>query len=168
MVPDRLRCDYTNYQTPLQIVDAVREMFDGEIVLDPFSNVARWTGTSMNYMKGGEHRPWVDRTYANPPFGSMVEKAAIHADEQARFGHRIAMLIPCGSRFSTKYFQRHVLTSRLTAIVIFNTRLKFVREDGVKTGQMMHDSALWCYNVRAVNVVEAFKDQGKVLAVEVL
>jgi hypothetical protein len=165
--PDK-KCASTEWRTPRYIVDAVRACL-GSIALDPATWSHNPTGAARWYtvVEDGLHQPWADRTFVNPPFGSMINKWCAKLDAEAALRQRIAALLPCGARFSTNYFQQCVFTPHLSAICFIDHRVKFELPDGSPgPDKNIYDSAIYLYNVLPKDAV-ALRHLGKVLTVEV-
>ncbi len=93
--------------TPPLVTDFVRAVFGNLIELDPCAArddretvqaATRWYGPDLDSTDGLK-TPWVDRTFANPPYGDLrkwLEKATI--EMLANPTHRIVVLCPVRSR----------------------------------------------------------------------
>lgn len=74
-------------RTPVPILTVVGEAFGGRIQLDPCAS--RWKHHHFavtNYTRRGLELPWVDRTYANPPFSDLrawLARAAVEGQRHA-------------------------------------------------------------------------------------
>ena len=96
-----------------------------------------------------------------PPIRLWAEK--IHLE--ARRGVVILSLLPCGARFSTKYWQQHVLTNELRAVCFWRGRIKFVNGTTGLTGKgNNYDSMFYGFNVDVERFTAAFVDCGAVFA----
>lgn len=81
-------------RTPPEILAPVIAGFGSRVQLDPCAS--RWKRhhfAEHNYTYKGLERPWMDRTYVNPPFDSLGDWLE-HARAQARKGFRIALIGP--------------------------------------------------------------------------
>lgn len=152
-------CNSVEYYTPPDVVNDVHEMWNG-IQLDPATAEHNPTRAKRVYTKDGHKLPWMDCTFCNPPYGRQLVTFIKHAWTQAANRYRIAMLLPCGPRFSTKAFQSYVFTEYLTAMVVFNRRLQFSSERGNP-----FDSILYLYNCSR-REANSWSRQGKVLHVQ--
>ena len=154
------KCRSVEWYTPSDVVEAARKTL-GVIELDPATAPHNPVGALEHYSSGGLEKPWTDGTFVNPPYGSGFDRWCEKIALESAYGYRILALLPCGARFSTKYFQKYVLSSRLTWVVFFNRRLAFTGPYGERVGtKNIYDSALWCYNIESVC---AFGGLGKVV-----
>lgn len=118
------RCGSIEYRTPSDVINDIHEMW-GHIALDPATAPSNPTRAHSFYEANGHKLPWQDRTFCNPPYGKMIKAFLVHAATQAALRYRIALLLPCGPRNSSIYFQKFVFTEHLTGILMFNKRLNF-------------------------------------------
>lgn len=163
--PGRFKCRNVEYRTPKYVVDAVRASFGGVISLDPCTMADNPCGATKFHTKetNGLDKPFVDRTFVNPPYGPWFEEWVRKCGSEAESGMRLAVLLPCGARFSTLYFHEAVMTQHLTCQVVFDHRLAF---SGMKNNQ--YDSILWCYNVPVQDLVAPFRGIAKVVGCVVM
>jgi phage N-6-adenine-methyltransferase len=88
--------------------------------------------------------------------------AKIHAE--ARRGVELIALLPCGARFSTDYWQQHILIHELRAVCFVSGRIAFI--DG-RTGRPgkgnNYDSMFYGFNVNAALFCSVFKSTGACL-----
>lgn len=86
--------------------------------------------------------------------------AKIHLE--ARRGVPILALLPCGARFSTAYWQDHILIPELRSVCFVRGRLKFINgETGeIGTGQNNYDSMVYGFNTDAEQFVVAYGPLG--------
>lgn len=84
---------------------------------------------------------------------------------EVRRGVELIALLPCGARFSTEYWQSHILIAELRAMCFVRGRIKFI--DG-KTGKIgkgpNYDSMFYGYNVQVDRFASALKPLGVVFA----
>lgn len=162
-------CASTERRTPPEIVEAIRDIFEGVIVLDAASDdenpcSARWCWTIDDGEKAFSE-PWVDRTFCNPPYGSGIERWVMKAAAEARSGDRISLLTSL-RRLENRAFNRATLGS-VDCMVIFNGRLKFEGTgddvDAYVGGPLPGSHVLWLYNVSPGMAFAAFENLGTVL-----
>jgi hypothetical protein len=103
--------------------------------------------------------------FLNPPYGKQIADWCAKLHEEADRGVPVIALLPCGARFSTEYWQTHVLTDQLTALCFLNQRLKFRNTQGEEQAGNPYDSTLYGFNVEGPRFVRAFAPLGKVLVV---
>lgn len=77
-------------------------------------------------------------------------------------------LLPCGARFSTRYWQRDIFQGRLTAALYPLGRVPFLRIDGTPAKQNPWDSQLLLFNGDPYRFRDCFEHLGSVLKVEVM
>jgi hypothetical protein len=159
------QCAETVYFTPENILDAVRAYFGGPIPLDPATEPTNPTKALKFYTEqmNGLVLPWDAPVFINPPFGTAIVPFIKRMDEYAKQGLQIIALLPCGARFSTKYWQAHALVPELKAICFVKGRVKFLRPDGTVAKQNPYDSQIYGYNVDQSKFHSCFKDIGRIV-----
>ena len=101
--------------TPDWILEALRKEWR-DIALDPCSDAALSTGATGAYVEGqadGLSCSWLDKTYANPPYGTLKDWLAKASAEATYRGKRIAMLCPVRTH---RVWYREALDGTQTAI----------------------------------------------------
>ncbi len=166
------QCAETVYLTPEKILEPVREYFGGAIPLDPATEKTNPTKALQFFTieDDGLKQQWNVPTFVNPPFGKAIREfmKKIH-DEAIRDKARpILALLPCGARFSTKYWQNDALIPQLNAICFVKGRVKFLRPDGTVAKQNTYDSQIYGYNVDTNLFKFCFKHIGRILLTTVL
>ena len=177
----------TVYITPPSILDPTRRYGGGRIDLDPAtlpSNPTRadhfciekpvapnkLSDYGMVHFDGLRH-PWHDHglTFVNPPYSGRVMKDWVgKLHHEVALGATVIALLPCGARYSTRYWQDHAFNSGLDAICFPRGRVKFRRPDGTPTtGSNPYDSQIMAFNVDTDRFIELFSHLGKTLRVEV-
>lgn len=133
----------------------------GGVELDPATDESNPVGARRFFTlaNDGLHSPWEDRTFVNPPYGEELEQWLDKVVLEAGFGFRVCALLPCGARFSTKYFQRFMSSEKITAILFFSRRIAFDGDHNI------YDSALWCFNVERERARKTLSPMGRVLCV---
>jgi hypothetical protein len=157
------RCGSVEWYTPTAILDPVRHYFGGPIPLDPATAADNPTGATRFFTEAddGLSRPWDWPTFVNPPYGGTMADWCQKIHAEAERGTVILALLPCGARFSTEYWQEHILHGRLTALCFHRGRVKFVGEGGERPGNP-YDSALYGFNADPRKFARAFGPLGKV------
>ena len=129
--PDGMGCGYiakaksTDWNTPMVVVEAVREAFGGTIDLDPCSNETSIVGATTEWRlpdQDGRVEPWDGNVYVNPPFGrglaAWVEKAL-----ESQSAAETIMLLPAA--VDTRHWQRLIFPNA-AGICWVRGRLKFL------------------------------------------
>ncbi|HLD04236.1 MAG TPA: DNA N-6-adenine-methyltransferase [Candidatus Nanoarchaeia archaeon] len=129
--------------TPKKYVDAVREVFGGNIQLDPCSNKYSIVHAEIEYSlpeKNGLRETWDYQTiYVNPPYGrdkktgvsikDWLERCAkAHKD----YGSEVIALVPVAT--NTGHWKESVYGKAKAICFLFDTRLKFL-ENGKGGGK---------------------------------
>lgn len=157
----------TIYLTPPRILDPTRVYFGGPIPLDPATQPDNPTGALKFYtaQDDGLVQPWDAPVFINPPYSKLLAPFLERIHLKASAGLTILALLPCGARFSTKYWQADALNPYLNSILFIKGRVKFLREDGTVAAQNPYDSQLYGYNVDVAKFNAAFGHLGKCLEV---
>ncbi len=170
--PMRLECKSHVWITPERILEPVRKYFGGQIPLDPATEPDNPTGAGEFYTEemDGLGRRWDEDAFINPPYGSVLpewcRKIAREASLEIPVPIEVIALLPCGARFSTKYFQRFLSSPRLNAVCFIGHRVPFLRP---AKGLFRHyeagagnpyDSALYGFNVDLARFGECFRELG--------
>jgi len=159
-------CLSKEWYTPQYILDCVRAYWGCDIPLDPATIPSNPTRASSYYTNehDGLHQLWKNPVFLNPPYGAGLKDWCARLASDAKTGLSIIALLPCGARFSTRYWQTHILTPRLDAVCFINHRVKFVNEHGgIGGGQNPYDSAIYGYNVDTEKFYATHKNLGKIL-----
>jgi hypothetical protein len=121
------RAGRSDWRTPPEVVERVREALGGHISLDPCSashdgfadiNLPGPTGSAHDGLAQG----WHGGVYVNPPFDALATWAAKCASERRDRGSEVILLLP--ARTDTAYWHDHVSTADL--ICFWRGRMKFV------------------------------------------
>lgn len=121
--------------TPQKYVSAVREVFGGEISLDPCSNKWSIVQAETSYQlpeRDGLRESWNYPTiYVNPPYGAdkkahttikhWLYKCA-HAHE--RYGSEVIALVPVAT--NTRHWKEYVWGRATAVCFLYDTRLRFL------------------------------------------
>jgi len=160
-------CKETVYITPVKYLKPVRIYFGGSIPFDvatepsnPSKALGFWT-KKHNSLK----RSWPDEGFVNPPYGRVMRKWTRKIRESSEQGKTYIALLPCGARFSTKYWQADILQPCLNSICLVNKRIPFERPDGTVADSNPYDSAFYGFNVDPDFFAECFERYGKTTTV---
>lgn len=129
--------------TPKKYVEAVKEVFNGKIHLDPCSNKYSIVNAITNYSlpeKDGLKESWNYLTiYVNPPYGiDKDRKTAIKhwlekcAQANERYNSEVIALIPVAT--NTGHWKKSIYGKAKAICFLFDTRLKFL-ENGEDKGK---------------------------------
>ena len=77
----------------------------------------------------------------------------------------IIALLPCGARFSTKYWQTNILSDTLNAMCFIRGRVPFLNVDGKPVKNNTYDSILYGYNINPFLFKEVFSNLGRTIRV---
>lgn len=117
------RAERGDWQTPENVLAAVREAFGGEIDIDPCAGDATLIGlVNIRPPKDGLVIPWAGRVFVNPPFSDLDLWAPKCAYESREAGASVILLLP--ARTDTVYW--HEAISTAAAICFWKGRVKFV------------------------------------------
>lgn len=161
-------CKETIYLTPEKILVPVRDYFGGQIRLDPATQPENPTSANLFYTgtpHDGLELPWMDKTFVNPPYGRVLQDWCRKIDSESQKNLGIVALLP-GQRFETKYWQKHILNDRLSAIVLILGRVPFLRPDGSPAKSNPYGSMLYVYNDDPEQVEKHFGHLGKILCLQ--
>ena len=124
-----------NWCTPSKYVDAIRDLFDGEIHLDPCSNKYSIVSAKVEYtlpeidgLKVSWNFPTV---FVNPPYGrDKVTKTSIkdwlrkcHESHEIHKAEVLA-LVPVAT--NTSHWKKYVFGTAAAVSFLYDTRLKFL------------------------------------------
>lgn len=121
-----------DYETPKWLLERIhgylRHRVDG-MALDPFTNERNSAGAAefMTVADDGLSQPWVDGTFANPPYGTFLPKFATKAVAENVLG---VYLVP--ARFGSLWFRR--LTNG-NIVLVLDKRLVFELDGEPVTGK---------------------------------
>lgn len=121
--------------TPPKYVNAILEMFDGVISLDPCSNQYSITNAETSYMlplHDGLKETWnFEKIYVNPPYGADYEKGTSIKDWISKCYHanvtynaEVLALIPVAT--NTTHWKKYIFGKAKAICFLFDTRLKFL------------------------------------------
>ena len=163
-------CSRTVWLTPPRVLERVRAFFGGAIPCDPATEADNPTRAAVWYTEeaDGLRQSWGPRAFVNPPYGRAIRDWCEAIHREAKAGCRVVALLPCGARFSTRYWQDHILQPHLGAVCFVRGRVAFELPDGTRAGRNPYDSAIYGFNVCPDRFRQAFEPLGRVLAVEVM
>jgi len=121
--------------TPKKYADAVREMFNNNIELDPCSNIFSIINANIEYMlplNDGLSENWNFKTiYVNPPYGAdRVRGTTIKnwlrkcVETYKKHDSEILALIPVAT--NTTHWKYYVFGEAKSICFLYDTRLKFI------------------------------------------
>jgi hypothetical protein len=161
--------------TPQKYVDAVREVFNGNIGLDPCSNEFSIVKADVEYRlpeSEGLQESWYFRTiYVNPPYGADRERGTTIkdwikkcADAYKEYGSDVLALIPVAT--NTVHWKEYIFPIASSICFLYDTRLKFIMNgsENNKGAPMACCMVYWGRNVFQFR--EVFKKFGAVVALE--
>ena len=128
-------------RTPPWLFAFARTLTSVEFKLDAFASVEDALCTNYyDVAANGLVQPWLDATFANPPFNLMakvVDKALTEAADR----HQTSVLIgPAGC--SQQWFHRLIKFAG-TTVYFPDRRLQFLQPDGTPTRNAMADAAVY-------------------------
>jgi len=132
-----------DWQTPKKYVNAVKDVFGGNICLDPCSSQHSIVNAEIEYRlpnHDGLAEHWDYQTiYVNPPFGKDEKRGTrildwIRKCEESHriFGAEILALVPVAT--NTEHWKRHIYGKAAGICFLYDTRLKFL-VDGKDEGK---------------------------------
>lgn len=132
-----------NWGTPRKYVDAVKEVFGGEIELDPCSNDFSIVAAKIEYRlphNDGLVESWNYETiFVNPPYGSetgsgrSIKNWIAHcAHASVEYGSEVLALIPVA--VNTAHWKQYVFGRAAGICFFYDTRLRFL-ENGKDVGK---------------------------------
>ncbi|RRD36690.1 N-6 DNA methylase [Leucobacter sp. OH2974_COT-288] len=163
-----------DWGTPRNIVEAVRNAFDGDIELDPCSNEWSIVGARREFrlpLVDGLEADWDAKTiYVNPPYGSDPIRGTriIHwfkkIDLAYKAGSEVITLVPVAT--NTKHWKEFVYPSATAICFLYEPRVKFLIQ-GVadKKGAPM-SCALIYYGANLERFASAVRHLGAVIPLE--
>jgi hypothetical protein len=178
--------------TPEDILEPTREYFGGPIPLDPCTTSDNPTKATRFFTEedDGLAQPWDYPVFMNPPYSNSEHLYTVKTRGEELFGlprrmfssqivlwtakvlqesrrHTpIIALLPCGARFSTEYWQDHILSSHLNAICFKRGRAAFIDEATGKAAKgNIYDSQILGYNVDIDRFCRAFGKIGSAFGV---
>jgi hypothetical protein len=131
-----------NWGTPQKCVQAVKEVFGGEIALDPCSSPYSIVNAKIEYMlpeHDGLRESWDYPTiYVNPPYGiekrhgtSIRQWLERCASAHEKYGSEVIALVPVAT--NTSHWKNYIFGSAEAICFLYDTRLKFL-ENGKRGG----------------------------------
>jgi len=124
-----------DWGTPKKYVDAVKEVFGGEIALDPCSSPYSIVNAKVEYMlpeHDGLTELWNFPTiYVNPPYGINKESRttirdwlAKCAEAHEKYNSEVIALVPVAP--NTRHWKEYVFGKATAICFLYDTRLKFL------------------------------------------
>lgn len=163
-----------NWCTPQKYVDAVTNVFRGQIDLDPCSNVYSTVHASVEYMlpeHDGLHESWnYRRIYVNPPYGRDSERGTSISDwfsriaKAAEEGSSIQALVPVAT--NTKHWKEYVYPIASAICFLYDTRLHFVINGNEDTKGAPMSCCMLYYGSDVERFSMIFRKHGAVLPLD--
>lgn len=160
-----------SWGTPSKYVSAVREVFGGNIDLDPCSNQFSIVRATVEYClpeQDGLKEPWsFNHIYVNPPYGkdsarnTSIKNWLKRCQEAAEEGSEVMALIPVSP--NTRHWKDYVFPSATRICFLADTRLRFLidgRDEG--QGAPMECSMIY-WGKDGDRFTEVFKKYGNVV-----
>ncbi len=132
-----------SWGTPHKYVNAVKDVFDGRIDLDPCSNEYSVVFAETEYRlpkHDGLKESWnYPKIYVNPPYGLDKERGTTiknwigkcaHANEE--YNAEVIALVPIAA--NTAHWKKYVFTKASAICFLYDTRLRFL-ENGQDVGK---------------------------------
>ena len=132
-----------DWGTPQKYVDAVKEVFGGEIDLDPCSNKYSIVNAKIEYClpkNDGLRDSWDEkRIYVNPPYGNDTERGTkiddwLHRCALANEVHDSEVIALLPTAANTLTWKNNIWGKARMICFLYDTRLKFL-ENGKDTGK---------------------------------
>lgn len=132
-----------HWGTPKKYVDAVRSVFNGEILLDPCSNEWSIVNAKTEWalpQVDGLRKDWCfGSIFVNPPYGSdrsrgtrIIDWLEKCSDAHTRYRSEVIALVPVAA--NTKHWKKHVWPKATGVSFLYDTRLRFL-ENGRDVGK---------------------------------
>ena len=126
-----------DWGTPQRYIEAVKEVFDGRINLDPCSNKHSIVNATVEYRlpdHDGLRESWnFKKIYVNPPYGADRERGTTikHwlyrcAQANKNYGSEVLALIPVAT--NTGHWKKYVWGRATAVCFLYDTRLRFLVE----------------------------------------
>lgn len=124
-----------NWCTPPKYVKAIKDMFDGEIQLDPCSNESSIVNAKVEFIlpkDDGLIKEWNYKTiYINPPYGADRNRGTTIKDwlkkcyeTCVKYQSEILALVPVAT--NTTHWKHYVFGKANAICFLYDTRLKFL------------------------------------------
>jgi hypothetical protein len=168
------KCISTEWFTPPEILEPVRELFGGEIGFDPCTIDRNPTlaerfatkehdGLAMDWFAWwvacGKPSPTF---FVNPPYGKVLYDWIEKVEHAASIGFKVVLLVSASSRWDQEKWQK-IYSPELTAFCMPRGRVKFLDENGVQQKSPPYPSLLYFYNIPLEDVHRCFDKVGKVV-----
>jgi len=163
--------------TPKKYVNAVKEVFGGEISLDPCSSEKSVVTANAEYRlpdHDGLKDTWDYPTiYVNPPYGIDKNRGttinhwlAKCAEANESYGSEVLALVPVAT--NTGHWKKNVFGKAEAVCFLYDTRLKFLEngKSGGKGAPMACAMIYWGKNYR--NFYDVFINYGAVVNISAL
>ncbi len=166
-----------DWGTPLKYVQAVKEVFNGSIDLDPCSNKHSIVNANTEYIlpkHDGLTESWDFKTiYINPPYGSDRSKGTTIKnwlrrcnDAHKKYDSEILALVPVAT--NTTHWKYYVWGQATSICFLYDTRLRFLinGKDVGKGAPMSCAMIYWGSNYN--KFFEVFRQFGAIVDIQAL
>ena len=145
------KCVAADWQTPKDIIDAVKQIYGGRIELDPATTPSNPVDAGHFFTpdRSGLVRGWGFHgdVFVNPPYGRELRQWVEKIGLEARKGCRIIALLPA-NRLETIYLQKAIFHRHLDAMVLLRRRLAFIdASTGLAVKNNTFGSILYCFGI---------------------
>ena len=166
--------DTKHWCTPPEIVASVRQVFGGEIDLDPCSNEHSMVDARVNYSLP-EHDGLVEswdypRIYVNPPYGSDPSRGTRIAHwfariaEAAANGSEVIALVPVAT--NTGHWKKHVYPIARAICFLYQPRVRFYIDGREDPKGAPRSCAVVYYGSEFESFAKEFSRHGAVIPLE--
>lgn len=157
MISAKAENNNNEWYTPKYIISKVKEVFDGEIDLDPCSTLkANQRVMAKNYFTKECNcltKDWHGRIFMNPPYSAnLLSKVLIKAVEEYDKGNAKELIVLTNSGTDTKWNQ--LLKDGLQAYTI--GRVRFIYPSGIQAGVPSRGQVFTYYGENKNKFIEAF------------
>lgn len=159
------------YYTPIEILDAAREVLGG-FDLDPASCAEAQANVKAAHFytaqDDGLTKPWFGRVWLNPPYSKTAGRSnqdiwAQHLIREYERGNVKAAILLVKAALGYKWFED--LFARWPVCFVRN-RLSFIQEDGDDDGQSKQGTALFYFGPDFCGFARVFRQFGRVIPPE--
>jgi len=161
-----------DWGTPIEYVEAVRQVFNGDIALDPCSNRHSIVNAETEYRlprQDGLRKPWDFPTiYVNPPYGRDVVRHTSIADwllrcasAHAVYDSEVLALVPV---LTDSGPWKEYIWGRAAAICFFHKRPHFLL-NGRPSGRAIIPCAMVYWGDNFAGLFDAFCQFGEVIPI---
>lgn len=161
--------------TPPKYVKTIKEMFCGQIELDPCSNKTSIVDAEVEFIlpdKDGLAERWGYKTiFVNPPYGSDPQRGttiknwfAKMAEANEKYGSEVIALVPVAT--NTAHWKNYVYPKAAAICFLYDTRVKFFIDGKEDTKGAPMSCCIIYYGNRAEKFQELFSVHGATVLLE--